>query len=793
LLVVAALKNLPAKIWHSLRLGLVPISNWVWAIATAAFWIAYERHRTGVAWGSLASAAAVSITAYLIGKASTSGADRRGTGLLDPDLPVAEGGEDLLGREGMIESLVSTILLEPPAVIAVTGGYGDGKTSFLNLAIGELRKSREIQVPIIVRFSPWLAGDSNALVLSLLNSIVAEVRSNYVVPGLSADAARYARALLSAIPWTERLKDVISEPSQEGRIDALVNRVAKIRNRVLVVLDDLDRVEAEELETVFKILRGSDTLSNVTFLCVFDKKEVALVLKKTRPQQDTPTFIEKFFPLEFHLPEIGSDELQRFFSEGLARVLTHHALSYDDLTKSVERIWEGGGGQYFRNLRRVKLFLNKIGRSLQLIGGEVNVEDFIKLELIRDIEPALYDRIYRDHSRFWNQNFAFEARFRDRYLREEDAKKERTEYYERVRASIEQKPYVLQLLEDLFPQFAMSQRRFGLAAVDAVKAEKDKRIFHPRYFRQYFLLKVPSELFPQKEFTKFLSSVRREGEDEAAERFSTTYRSLVNEDFKRWHFMNLIDIRFDEFDSPVARGLCRGMARNSSPWPTDDFRALIAVRSTLTALKDIAGSDARSDFLRKIIGESASDLYTLSLVWQLRALLEDPSQSLEGQQFRAVGFSSPEAEPVARILSDLDDVKECVREQLRNHYLVPDAPSVFEQYGKVGMGGIAPNYLMIAWRRLGPDAEADQRVYLRDLFARRPQDLNEFLKLMFRADFIDDYTALAPLIDYSELAELIAQNESILDPERVQKFRKRYNAESSVVSAENADIPRSMP
>src|SRR5208282_2343670 len=420
-----------------------------------------------------------------------------------------------------------------------------------------------------------------ALVLSLLNSIVSEVKSKFIVPGLSADAARYARALLSAIPWTERLKDVISEPSQEGRIDALVNRVAKIRNRVLVVLDDLDRVEAEELETVFKILRGSDRLSNVTFLCVFDKKEVAIVLKKTRPQQETPTFIEKFFPLEFHLPEIASAELQSFFSEGLARVLTHHTLPDDDLTKSVERIWEGGGGQYFRNLRRVKLFLNKIGRSLQLIGGEVNVEDFIRLELIRDIEPALYDRIYRDHDRFWNQDLAFEARFRDRYLREEDAKKDRAAFYESVKASLEQKQYVLQLLEDLFPQFAMSQRKIGLRAADPVKAEKDKRIFHPRYFRQYFLLKVPSELFPEKEFTKFLSAVRRGGEEEAAETFSKIYHSIVNEDFKRWHFMNLIDVRFDEFEPPATRGLCRGMARNSLLWPTDDFRAFIAVRSTL--------------------------------------------------------------------------------------------------------------------------------------------------------------------------------------------------------------------
>jgi hypothetical protein len=42
---------------------------------------------------------------------------------------------------------------------------------------------------------------------------------------------------------------------------------------------------------------------------------------------------------------------------------------------------------------------------------------------------------------------------------------------------------------------------------------------------------------------------------------------------------------------------------------------------------------------------------------------------------------------------------------------------------------------------------------------------------------MDDYTALKPLIDYKGLSELIALNEGILDPEKVQQFRKRYEAE----------------
>jgi hypothetical protein len=126
--------------------------------------------------------------------------------------------------------------------------------------------------------------------------------------------------------------------------------------------------------------------------------------------------------------------------------------------------------------------------------------------------------------------------------------------------------------------------------MDAKQAERTKRICHPRCFRQYFLLKVPSELFPQKRFREFVSSIERASEEAAMENFSKTFRSLLGEDFKRWHFMHLIDGRFDDFKLQVDRGLCRGMARNSELWSTDAFELMIAVRRTREVLQQDVNS-----------------------------------------------------------------------------------------------------------------------------------------------------------------------------------------------------------
>jgi hypothetical protein len=782
LLLIFVLKRQPQRYWRSLRLGLIPFRAWLWVSSIAVFWLAAESSHLVLALGSLGVAGLAALGDALINRGWRS-AGRIVPGLVESDLPVREGGEDLLGRGEIVEGLISTILLEQPEVIAVTGAYGEGKTSFLNLTVGKLRKLEGVDLPVIVRFSPWLAADSNALVLSLLNSIVVEIRGRFFVPGLGRDAARYARALLGAIPRAEWLKDIVGEPSQEQRITALARHIARTRRRVLVVLDDLDRMEARELETVLKLLRGSDRLSNITFLCAFAPVELALILKATRASQDTAVFIEKFFPVQVALPKIDSSERRFLLLQKINEIFVRYGLSPGDaMSKRLEKLWENGASLYFRNLRPIKLFLNRINQSLGRIADEVNIEDFIELELVHAIEPNLYEEIFRSPEYFWSRGLAFEASFRGPDRWDKDEKKERAAFYEKIKAAVApDRQYVLQLVEDLFPDFGRHRERFRAEGVSAAEAEGTRRIFHPRCFRQYFLLKVPSELFSRKDFGSFVKSTRGQGEDGAAEAFNQVFGSIVNQEFKRWHFMHLIESELASFALDVRRGLCRGMAQNSALWQSDAFELLIAIGCSRETLQAITDSDGRKRLLRSIIQESASCLYALFLIRRIEYDLNSPLK--EGERFRTLGFGPGDAGLAAGILSDLQEIKGFAIEHVRARYLGLEAPSVFEEFSGFGSGvnRIEPNMFLFHWQYLGREGQADEKRYLQDLFVRRPQDLNQFLKLMFRVPFIDgvpfidDYTQLKPLIDYKELSDLITLHESLLDKDKVEQFRERYS------------------
>jgi hypothetical protein len=287
-LILLALKILP-RLWRSLQLGLLRAVAFIWFLAGTAF-------LTFLGLGHLIAASSTIIVAELLtwSTGRISEPQREVENLqnsLDPDLPVQEGGTDLLDRGPIVDYLASIAIRERPTVIALTGNYGDGKTSVLNLVLGKLRKLEGNQRPIIVKFSPWLPGDSTALVSSLLSSIRAEIGREYMIPGLTQGARRYGRALLGAVPRAEALKELFSELSQEERIKGLTAEVSKMPRRIIVALDNLDRMEAKELETVFKILRGAEEFSSVTFLCCFDSRELSRILKSSRRFQNTKLFI----------------------------------------------------------------------------------------------------------------------------------------------------------------------------------------------------------------------------------------------------------------------------------------------------------------------------------------------------------------------------------------------------------------------------------------------------------------------------------------------------------------------
>ena len=118
-----------------------------------------------------------------------------GSQLVESDDPIESWEQDALGRAALVDSLSVKIMIGKAPVLLLSGTFGSGKTSILNLLREHLGDKA-----ITVSFSTWLPGSQETLTAYLLADIANECKKQYVVPGLGQSARRFAIALGQKVP-----------------------------------------------------------------------------------------------------------------------------------------------------------------------------------------------------------------------------------------------------------------------------------------------------------------------------------------------------------------------------------------------------------------------------------------------------------------------------------------------------------------------------------------------------------------------------------------------------------------
>ncbi len=113
-------------------------------------------------------------------------------------------GKDRLGRSSLVEVLALKILVAKAPVIALRGGFGDGKSSVLNL----LRRQIE-GITIVVSFSSWLPDSQRTLVHDLFGDISSECNRAYVISGLRKELGKFASIVAGTTPYLKILPDLV--------------------------------------------------------------------------------------------------------------------------------------------------------------------------------------------------------------------------------------------------------------------------------------------------------------------------------------------------------------------------------------------------------------------------------------------------------------------------------------------------------------------------------------------------------------------------------------------------------
>lgn len=421
---------------------------------------------------------------------------------VDFDEPIDAWEDDLLGRKPLIEIVSIKLLAEMKPVVALNGKFGVGKTSLLNL----LRRHLEGKA-VVVSFSTWLPGSDETLVKYLLSDIAAECRKQYIVPGLRHGSSRLANALAKSVPYLHGAVELIRAPTQRDDIEGLKQALSRLPKRVVVLLDEIDRMQQQEIASLLKMLRGVSALPNLSFVCALDVDKI-LETANRQKDQDEWEYFEKFFVEVIPISEPEADTLRELGVRGVVRSFERAEWftskeEASEVQKKVEDLWEKCIAPFCRNLRKVGLLANDVHGAAALLRREASPTDLTLVQVLHRFRPSIYELISKN-SLTLSGEFSSISKYRgvsDEKKRQLGADLVRS--VAELSKDPEEKEAVERILSELFPLYRGLAGRSNVIPDPARDTpEKDKGIRNPAMFDAYFRYDLPSDVFSTVELGK---------------------------------------------------------------------------------------------------------------------------------------------------------------------------------------------------------------------------------------------------------------------------------------------------
>lgn len=425
------------------------------------------------------------------------------------DMPIRALNEDELGRKRLVHLIVDAIehkvkSSHPSVTIGVYGAWGEGKTSLMYMVKDELEKNDHKH---IIWYNPWSANDENMITMdffSLLSSaaydntdiktaienygrsfLIDECSKSYS-PVIASYMTRLSQCIPSVGKGLDELKNTISKKLKEGDIHPIV------------FIDDTDRLNSNEIRTLFKLIRQIVDFENVIYIIGLDPSIVAESLglpHSTSSQENSNSkgraFLEKIIQIPIVLPTIDESVIVNLIRDTLEDVAKDFKVKID--RKNVDRV-SGILSSALTTKRSIIRFGNQLRFVLPSIYRETEFVDLCLTESLKYLNEQGWIEIYR-----YKSNLLLEVPYyivadkdREAYKKEayDNAIKTIVLYYPK-----EFQKYVeMVLTKHLFPYRRYSRDN-----------ELLKSICKDIYFDQYFICGVPEGTIPRREAEAFMS------------------------------------------------------------------------------------------------------------------------------------------------------------------------------------------------------------------------------------------------------------------------------------------------
>lgn len=407
------------------------------------------------------------------------------------------------GREKFAEVVSARIdqcqLGQPSTVFGLIGPWGSGKTTLIMEITDRLDRWK------VVNFSPWSVSDASALTGEFVSALSAAFPQASTIQDRLKSYARFGAPALALIPGVGGVAAVVADkavsefakgPSWYVEFGGISAEIEKQRARVLVVVDDVDRLDGDELRALFRVVRLLGRFTNVHYLLAYDQSTIDELLAAAGAGGHSSDFMEKIVQYPFEVPPTPKVIRRRWAREivdlcALEGPEGAGESAYAEQKDELIRVLASG----LETPRAANRLREQVSSLMGLIQpAEIDALDFLALTWIRITHHKLWDhiRLHQDHYLGW---------------RESDDEKVRAD---RDRA-------VIELVDRGLPSPAQLAVHFLFDPITAsdVFAQRRWRIKNLRFFDRYFLVGVPEDDVSELLIERALQALEVNDQDDA--------------------------------------------------------------------------------------------------------------------------------------------------------------------------------------------------------------------------------------------------------------------------------------
>lgn len=354
-------------------------------------------------------------------------------------------------------------------VFGVDAPWGIGKSTFINFC-NEYWSKKHASDIVVYKFSPLRYLGSTNLLDIFIDGLIHSIQKNSFIPEIRPLISRYARLLkeisrFSLFGFT--IPTLAVNYTADEACDDLGAVLKYLPKKVIIIIDDLDRISFSEIKDILFIIRKSFAFPNVSYVICYDTENIGILEAETPDTEKVSEFLEKFVNIKISL-YLERDNLAKYVSDNLEKALTTSLVDPLPVRQAVGGLLDiYKSAIYHRylpfigDIRKLKRLINTVLmfdlQNTNFQTSDFDKKDLINLLLIYIHYPSVFRKIYDTETKGGRGFFSLVLPHEDGYP-EDTSEQRRSSFNDSTyKNSTYYKEYVENLPKDSHQRFLLDQ------------------------------------------------------------------------------------------------------------------------------------------------------------------------------------------------------------------------------------------------------------------------------------------------------------------------------------------------